>query len=173
MPSGFLKRILDIGKSNTEEPVRPAVAGPPISSPAISSRPEDAAQGTPLPGNFYSFEFFIELTLGDAVHLGYPKFCIRYTSTGLVRWGSKIEWAWPDPAKRRIAWLDDEHKGLKNKSLTTPDDALGAEGAIGDMRLRFERILDYGKNQIVYALYCPEKNIRLAYGFDRGIFQAK
>jgi hypothetical protein len=42
---------------------------------------------------------------------------------------------------------------------------------IGDMRLRFEKVLDLGQNQIVYALYCPEKNIRLAYGFDRLIFE--
>jgi hypothetical protein len=72
--------------------------------------------------------------------------------------------------KLRIDWIDDERRGLTNRKLAKPEDALGAEGRIGDMHLRFERILDLGRNQVVFALYCPEKNIRLAYGFARAIF---
>jgi hypothetical protein len=126
-----------------------------------------------LTGNFYSFEFFIELKINDVAHIGYPKFAVRDITTGAVRWGSKLDWSWPNPAKLRAAWMDDEQRGFTNRTLQKPEDAVGAEGRIGDMHLRFERILEFGQNQIVYALYCPEKNIRLAYGFDRTIFEPK
>ncbi len=126
-----------------------------------------------LSGSFYSFEFFIELKINNVVHIGYPKVCVRDVISGAMRWGSKLDWSWPDPAKPRAGWIDDEQRGFANRTPQKPEDAIGAEGRIGDMHLRFERILEFGKNQVVYALYCPEKNIRLAYGFDRTIFEAK
>jgi hypothetical protein len=77
----------------------------------------------------------------------------------------------PNPAKARATWIDDEQRGIASRTLTNVEDVLGAEGKIGDMHLRFEKVLDLGQNQVVYALFCPEKNIRLAYGFDRRVFE--
>ncbi len=37
--------------------------------------------------------------------------------------------------------------------------------------MHFERVFDLGRNQVVYALYCPTHNFRMAYGFDRLIFE--
>ena len=85
--------------------------------------------------------------------------------------GSRLDWSWPDPAKCRVPWIDDEKLGFISRMLARPEDALGTEGRIGDMNLSFEKILDLGQNQVVYALHCPEKNIRLAYGFARAIFK--
>jgi hypothetical protein len=58
-----------------------------------------------FPGNFMEFNFFIELKLGDSVHIGYPSVPIRNMMTRLVRWGSRPEWSWPDPSKARIPWM--------------------------------------------------------------------
>ncbi len=124
-----------------------------------------------VPGNFYSFEFFIELKINDVVHLGHPTVCLTNMCSGVVRWGPSIDWLLPDPKKRRVPWVDDEQNGFANRTLLKPEDALGAEGSIGNMRLRFEQILDLGRNVVVYALYCPEKDIRLAYGFNRQVFE--
>jgi hypothetical protein len=124
-----------------------------------------------VPGNFLSFEFFIELKVGDRVHLGYPKIPVRNTTTKLVRWGSNVEWAWPNPSKARVPWIDDDQRGVTHRTLASVEDVLGAEGMIGGKLMRFERILDLGRNQIVYALYCPTHNFRMAYGFDRLIFE--
>lgn len=134
-------------------------------APAAPAKTKDL-----VPGNFYSFEFFLEIPVAGQFHAGVPTVCIR-TPEG-TRWGSHVEWCWPDPSKRHIRWVDDPVRGISSRTLASPEDILGAEGSIGDMRLRFERILDWGKNQIVYALYCPEKNIRLAYGFSVDLFKA-
>ena len=42
---------------------------------------------------------------------------------------------------------------------------------IGGKLMHFERVFDLGRNQVVYALYCPTHNFRMAYGFDRLIFE--
>lgn len=47
---------------------------------------------------------------------------------------------------------------------------LGAEGVIGRKLYRFKKVLETGKNVIVYALFNPETRTRGAYGFDRRIF---
>jgi hypothetical protein len=170
----FLKCLLGKLKRAAAPPVQLSVVPPLSEGPkpnAARPQPGVAPQRRLFPGNFYEFEFFIELKIGDVVHIGYPKAALTENSTGRVRWGSKIEWSWPDPNKCRVAWIDDEQRGFTHRILRTAEDALGAEGQIGDMRLRFEKILDLGKNQIVYALYCPEKNIRLAYGFARTVFE--
>jgi hypothetical protein len=147
---------------------------PPLESPkrsveAVTSTVE--SKPDLVPGNFLNFEFFIELTVGDLVHLGYPKIPIRDTTTKLVRWGSRVEWAWPDPSKPRIPWIDNDQRGLAHRTMASVEDVLGAEGVIGGKLMRFEQILDLGRNQIVYALFCPTHNFRMAYGFDRLIFE--
>ena len=174
MESKFLSRLFGIVNRSGTLSGQPSI----VPSSEISKRTIAQSEPPPVgrkpelvPGNFFSFEFFIELKIGDVVHLGYLKVCLRDTSTGTVRWGSKVDWSWPDPNKLRIAWVDDEQRGLSGRTLASVEDALGAEGTIGDMRLRFEKILDLGRNQIVYALYCPERDIRLAYGFDRCAFE--
>ncbi len=141
-----------------------------VTNPARTNGPVETLPTYP-PGNFYSFDFFIEVQLREIVNIGYPKVPLRDMTSGNIRWGSKMEWSWPDPSKPRQCWIDDEQAGLAQRRLEQPEDALGAEGRIGDMRLRFEQILDLGENQIVYALYCPDKQIRLAYGFNRLLFE--
>jgi|SRR6516162_2433125 len=170
----WLKRLRERVMMRRETPsVNPSVV--PSSKSLTPTVPQPRPLVEPRPdlvaGNFYSFDFFIELKINDVVHLGYPKVCIRDMMTGELRWGSRADWAFPDPAKLRAAWTDDEQRGFTKTTIAKPDDAIGAEGRIGDMHLRFEKILELGRNQIVYALYCPEKNIRLAYGFGRTIFE--
>lgn len=82
-----------------------------------------------------------------------------------------MEWSWPDPSKARVPWIDDNQRGLTRRTLASVEDVLGAEGTIGGKLIRFERILDLGHNQVVYALYCPTENFRMAYGFDRLIVE--
>jgi hypothetical protein len=173
MEGTFLNRLRGIVNKIGTPSAQPSIAPSPepVKRIATQTKPQVKPKPELVPGNFYSFEFFIELKIQDVVHLGYPKVCTRDTSTGRTRWGSNVEWAWPNPAKAHVAWIDDEQRGITSRTLASVEDVLGAEGKIGDMRLRFEKILDLGQNQIVYALYCPEKNIRLAYGFDRRVFE--
>jgi hypothetical protein len=105
------------------------------------------------------------------VHLGSPKVRRRDQLNRTERWGDPLDWCWPNPNQRRVAWVDDERHGLTQRTLARAEDALGAEGSLGDLHLRFERILELGRNQVVYALYSPEKNRWLAYGFDRTLFE--
>lgn len=147
---------------------------PPAENPRPRVKPPNSTSGSEpelVPGNFFAFEFFIELKLGDSVHIGYPSVPTRDMTTKLVRWGSKLEWSWPDPSKARAPWIDDVQRGLAKRTLVNVEDALGAEGMIGDKPMRFERILFLGRNQVVYALHCPTQNFRIAYGFDRVIFE--
>jgi hypothetical protein len=165
MGENFLQRLIGKTKNSSPPSVVPAPAAP---QRAVAAKaPAPARPAELIPGNFFQFEFFIELPIGERLLLGLPKICIRNTQTQEISWGSKLEWAWPNPAKSRVRWTDDGERGVNRKTLENPEDILGAEGSLGDMRLRFERILHLGNNQIVYALYCPEKNIRLAYGFAR------
>ena len=141
----------------------------PVSEPSTQEKPQTDQTDRRVPGNFYVFEFFIEVQLDDAEHLGCP--CSAIETDDGIRWGSKIEWVVPDPSKPRARWVDGLRNGLTSRTLKSPEDALGAEGTIGDMHVRFESILDAGKNQIVYALYCPERDIRMAFGFARSMFE--
>lgn len=174
MEGKWLKRLRELVMMRRETPsVKPSVVPSSKSlTPTVPQRqPGVVPRMNLVPGNFYSFDFFIELKINDVVHVGYPKVCIRDMKTGELRWGSRADWAFPDPAKPRAAWTDDEQRGFTKITPAKPEDPIGAESRIGDMHLCFERILELGRNQIVYALYSPEKNIRLAYGFDRTIFE--
>ena len=168
------KRLLEIVK-RWRSPSAPLSLPLPSNDPKRSVQPPKSStvESKPdlVPGNFVNFEFFIELKIGDIVHFGYPKIPIRDMTTKLVRWGSKMDWSWPDPSKTRIPWIDDDQRGLTRRTLASVEDVLGAEGTIGGKLIRFERILDLGHNQVVYALYCPTENFRMAYGFDRLIVE--
>jgi hypothetical protein len=122
------------------------------------------------PGTFYWFNFQIEVRIKGVVEVGYQAKCFKNPTSGQLRWGTLTL---ADPGVVKVPWTDNEQNGLGSRKLEKPEDALGAEGSIGDLRLQFERILELSQNQkfVVYALYCPEKNIRLAYGFERRIFQ--
>ena len=170
MKEALPKRLLEIVK-RWRSPSAPLSLALPAESPKRIVEPVKSAtvESKPdlVPGNFLSFEFFIEFKVGDRVHIGYPKVATRNTTTQEVRWGSKLEWSWPDPSKARVPWIDDDQRGLAHRTLASVEDVLGAEGTIGGKLLRFERILDLGHNQVVYALYCPKENFRMAYGLDR------
>jgi hypothetical protein len=126
-----------------------------------------------VPGNYFSFELFIEITIGGTTHLGYPKRAIRDVGKRppVVVWGSPAQLVWPNPAILRVPWIDDPKRGLTGRAMTSPEDFLGAEGTLGDKRYRFEKILDAGKNQVVYSLFCDQNRTRIAYGFSRDLFK--
>ncbi len=127
-----------------------------------------AAEDTPLRETFYLFNFEMEVTIRGVVETAYRAQCFNLAS-GQQRWGTLTM---PEPGIIKAQWIDDERNGLSSRKLDKPEDALGAEGSIGDLRLRFERILQVSPNKqfVVFALYCPERNIRVAYGFERRIF---
>jgi hypothetical protein len=124
----------------------------------------------PIPGNFYSFNFVIEVTIKGVVHTGYKVECFRNPTSGEVRWGTLTI---NDPGVVKVLWMDDQQNGLASRKLEKPEDALGAEGSVGNLRLQFERILQLSRNFVVYALYSRDRNIRLAYGFERRIFESR
>ena len=93
-----------------------------------------AAPAEPIPGNFYSFNVEIEVKIKGVVEVGYRVQCFRNPSSGQVRWGTLTV---PDPNVTRVRWTDDERNGLDSRKLEKPEDALGAEGSIGDLRLQF------------------------------------
>jgi hypothetical protein len=176
--SGFLQKVVDAWRQRGAEP--PTTSFVPKASSARHEQtskeqvpPVDVPKPPePYPGNFYGFPFFIRLRMGERVLDGYPKVPIRDTTTGETKWGSRMEWSFPGPDKMQVDWVDDPERGLNKRTIEHPEDALGSEGRLGDdMQVRFERILTIGKNQVVYALYCPAKGIRLAYGFDRKAFE--
>jgi len=173
MKETLLKRVAKTLKSWGSSPEQLTLRPPVQDQTRDLALPEKTVESKPelVPGNFLTFEFFIELKVGDVVHLAYPKVALRDMISKQVRWGSKAEWSWPDPSKLRIPWIDDGQRGLMGRTLASPEDALGAEGTVGGKILRFEQILDLGHNQIVYALFCPAENFRMAYGFDRLIVE--
>jgi hypothetical protein len=126
-----------------------------------------------LPGRYYSFKLFIDITVNGNRHLGYAKQAIRDIgkTPPVIRWGSSMELSWPSPEIPHARWIDDPKSGLLGRTITSPEDFLGAEGTIGDKRYRFEQILDLGKNQVVFSLFRPENQTRIAYGFSREIFE--
>ena len=129
-----------------------------------------------VPGNYYSFEFFVEFTVGGKVYLGYPKQALIKSTDPPprdVRWGSRIDLAYPNPSVPRVPWVDDPNTGLLQRVPATPEDLLGIEGTLGGTRFRFEQILEVGHNQVVYSLFNPDKQGRIAYGFSREIFGPK
>jgi hypothetical protein len=173
MKETLVKRLLAIVKRWRTPSAQLSLLPPLDNRKQSAGPPKSTGESKPdlVPGNFLAFEFFIELKLRDQVHLGYPKVPTRNMMTKLVRWGSKLEWSWPDPSKARVPWIDDEQRGVAQRTLESVEDVLGAEGTIGGKLMRFEKILDLGQNQVVYALHCPAQNFRIAYGFDRLIFE--
>jgi hypothetical protein len=125
-----------------------------------------------VPGTYYFFEMFIEVEINRVTHLGYPKQAIRDTGTTppLIRWGSPLKLSWPNPAIPRVPWIDVSTKGFSGRTITSPEEVLGAEGMVGDKTYRFDQILDAGKNQVVFSLFCLENQTRTAFGFSRDMF---
>lgn len=134
--------------------------------------PVNAAPPKLVPGNYYFFDFFIEIILNGVTYLGYPKQAINDlgTTPPVVRWGSPIKLAFPDPSISRLRWTDDPKTGLAQRSLTCAQDLLGAEGIVGGKKLRFEGILQETKSHAVYSLYSEDEKFRMAYGFSRELF---
>ena len=135
-------------------------------------RSEEPASPKLIPGNYYFVELLIEMTVGGVVHLGLPKRLINDVGKNppVQRWGTPIELAYPQPSTPRMRWIDDPTTGLSRRSLTAPEDWLGAEGMVGGRRYRFEQILEKGQNQVVFSLFNPDDSTRIAYGFPRAIF---
>ena len=127
-----------------------------------------------VPGNFYFFKMFIEITIDGKAFVGCPKQAIRIRAIGrttpVLRWGSPVELAWPNPAFPRALWVDEPFKGLAGRDICSAEDLLGAMGMLGGKKCCFESILEVGKNQVVFSLSCPEDQTRMAYGFPRQIF---
>ena len=140
------------------------------------SSPDTFGRGVPrsgpVSGPFSSSEFLLELTIQGVLHLGHPKIHRVDPWTGAEHWRDPLDWCWPNPNQRRVAWVDDPEQGLTKRTLTRAEDALGAAGSVGGLRLRFARILELGQNQVVYALYSPEQDLWFAYGFDRTLWQS-
>jgi hypothetical protein len=139
----------------------------------VTSAHERKRPGSPeiLP-NYRFFNFFIAVTIGGVAHLAYPKRPVRDVGKNppVIRWGTPVELAVRDSAIRRVHWVDDSLNGLSGRTITSPEDLLGAEGVVGNRKYRFELILEVGKNQVVYGLFCNENQTRVAYGFSRKLF---
>jgi hypothetical protein len=75
-----------------------------------------------VPGNYYFFEFFIEVEIEKVTHLGYPMQAIRDVGTTptLIRWCSPLKLCWPDPKIPRAKWIDVPTKGLSERTITSP-----------------------------------------------------
>ena len=127
-----------------------------------------------VPGNYYSFDFLVEITNKGTSYTGHPCRAILHIVDGhhVTSWGGDIKYLAPTPAIACIAWIDDPEKGLSQRQLSIPEDLIGAEGIIGGKRCIFERILDLGKNVVVYSIYFYEQQFRVAYGFHRDMFMA-
>jgi hypothetical protein len=169
MEDGFFKRLWKRPTASSVGPIRlnlePPDATAPQPRPPMPGAP--SKQGELVPGNFFLFEMFLLVSIAGKVHIGSPKVPIRNTLTGEVRWGSKPQHSYPQPDSVQIPWLDDPERGIGARQIAKPEDMLGAEGRLGDHRFRFERILDLGRNVVVYALLNPDKQTRMAYGFNR------
>ena len=68
-------------------------------------------------------------------------------------------------------WSVDNPKSVAAmQNLRKPEDLLGIEGNLGDKKLSFEMILDIGRNEIIYSLFCEQEQFRIAFGFPRAMF---
>jgi hypothetical protein len=85
----------------------------------------------------------------------------------VFRWASPLKLAVPDPSIARMRWTDDPKTGLAQRTITCAQDLLGAEGVVGQRKVRFEKILQETKNQVVYSLYNEDSQFRIAYAFSR------
>jgi hypothetical protein len=169
MEGSFFKRLWNRSGGSSSGPIKlnlePAQAAPVQPRPNRPVSPPPPAE--PIPGNFLLFEMFLQVPIGGALHIGSPKVAIRNMNGGEVRWGAKMELAFPGPNSVKAPWVDDAERGIAVRQIAKPEDILGAEGSIGEHQFRFERILDLGANVVVYSLLNLEKQFRLAYGFNR------
>lgn len=89
-------------------------------------------------------------------------------------WGTRADRWLPKSDKDKVRWIDDSTNGLTRRPRRSPEDWLGAEGALSeDMKLVIDGILQTGKNEVVFSLFNPKRGIRIAYGFPLRIFAAK
>jgi hypothetical protein len=112
------------------------------------------------------------LKIGGASYLCFPKqaFLDVGAKPPTLRWATPIKLCSPDPAIPRMTWIDDPKRGLSQRVLACPEDLLGAEGSIGKNGFRFEKILQKTKNQVVYSLFRPDNQTRMAYEVPAEIF---
>jgi hypothetical protein len=149
---------------------RPAPIHLNLPPPPKHTADRDVSPGL-VPGNYFKFKFFIELTLGGATHLGYPKEALRVGTPPVIHWGSPIELSYPNPSIPRVPWIDDPKSALLQRKLQSAEDLLGAEGILGGNKYVFEQVLELGKNQVIYSLFAPDTRTRIAYGFARELFE--
>ena len=164
----ILKRFFQRERDLPDGPLQLNLPSPPPRPPQ-RQKPQPPAER--VPGNFFTFTFILDIEISGVVHAGLPKLALRNSITGQVRWGESLSNLRPDPNRPRISWIDDPVRGVNQRTLENPEDVLGAEGTLGGKRIRFERILDLGRNVVVYALFCPDQNFRIAYGWNREVFQ--
>jgi hypothetical protein len=69
-----------------------------------------------------------------------------------------------------MVWIDDPKRGPSQRALTCPEDGLGAEGSIGKNTFQFERILQKTKNQVVFSVFRPDNQTRMAYALPVEMF---
>src|SRR5579863_8731023 len=176
-PSLLKRKFADLFKKLVQrwrpEPISLGRLSPPT-PPArpMSAKSTPASAPALLPGNFYFFECFLMLNIGDASYLCYPKHAIADVSTKppTIRWATPLKLCLPKPEIPRMVWIDDPKRGLSQRALTCPEDVLGAEGSIGKNAFRFEKILQKTKNQVVYSLFRPDNQTRMAYALPVEIF---
>jgi hypothetical protein len=114
-----------------------------VTGPVISSVERPA-------GNYYHFDFLIEINVGGTIHLGRP--CYPYQTSGTppaTFWAIDAKYLLPEPSISRARWVDDPQKGLSGRTITSPEDFLGAEGIIGGVNCFFEHILNTGENPVM------------------------
>jgi hypothetical protein len=169
LEGGFLKRLWKLSAGSSSSPIQLNLE-PPKAAPEQPRQPRPVSspnQGERVPGNFYRFEMFLQVPIDGTVHIGSPKVPIRDARSGEVSWASKLEHLYPGPNSVQIPWIDHPERGISAREIRKPEDILGAEGRLGEHRFRFERILELGRSVVVYALLNPDKQMRMAYGFNR------
>lgn len=164
----FLKRLFQPEQGASNGPLALNLASPPLAREPSTTIPPTPEK---VPGNFFYFGSALDLAIGGTVHVGFPKISVRDMTTGQVRWGDNPADLLALLQKPHLLWTDDPVRGVNGRTLENPEDVLGAAGTIGGKHVRFERILDLGRNVVVYALFCPEQNYRTAYGWGREVFQ--
>jgi hypothetical protein len=174
--SEWFSSLVGKWRSDSVQPsIFPALRDKPLPEAVKQASERSPSQPTLVPGNYYFFNFFIELTIDGTTYLGYPKRALRDVgqTPPVTAWGAPVELAWPNPAVPRMPLVLDPEKGLTGRTITSPEDLLGVEGTLGDdKRYCFEKILDVGRNQVVYSLFCEQNRTRIAYGFSLELFKA-
>ena len=133
--------------------------------------PAPPDQGELVPGNFLTFDFFLQFNIKDRVCTGFPARPMRIRSlTGaptITRWVIPIEIFLAKPPLPTLCWIENAERGIGDRDIQSIEDLLGAEGMIQEHLFRFEQILDAEPKQVVYALFNPQSGSRIAYSFER------